>query len=123
MGEANDTARLVYQVERKYRRFSLSYPVRVKLHLENSDSELEAVTKNVSIGGLLLEAASSIPQHSFVSFVMTVEGGHIARPIKLLGDGEVVRVEGSGAGSRFAIAVKCAQPIAQMEEHLAASGT
>ena len=60
MGKLNDVPP---PDRRKYRRFSVSYPVHMKFHLEDSVSELQAVTKNVSIGGLLIETASPIPHY------------------------------------------------------------
>ena len=97
--------------QRKHRRFLVSYPVHVKFHLEDSASELQAVTKDVSIGGLLLETASLIPQHCPVDFIMTLHGGPVTRPIQVIGEGEVVRVEPHGPGAGFAIAIKCKREI------------
>ena len=93
--------------QRKHRRFSVSYPVHVKFHLEDSVSELQAVTKDVSIGGLLLETRSPIPQRCPVDFIMTLHGGTVTRPIRVTGEGEVVRIEPHGLGAGFAIAIKC----------------
>ena len=112
MGKLNDIVRLPDRPEqRKHRLFSVSYPVHVKFHLEDSASELQAVTKDVSIGGLLLETASLIPQHCPVDFIMTLHGGPVTRPIQVIGEGEVVRVEPHGPGAGFAIAIKCKREI------------
>ena len=108
----------IYALERKFRRFNLRYPVRVKFHSGNPVSELDTVTRNVSLGGMLLETATAIPQHSPVSFVMTLRGGRIVRPIELAGQGKVVRVENLGAGAGFAVAVECKNPITQIEPYL-----
>jgi len=118
MGKLIDVARSPHPHLRKYRRFSLCYPIRVKFHFGDSVSELQAVSKNVSIGGFLLETASPIPQHCPVSFIMTLHGGPVIRPIQVVGEGEVVRVEPHGPGARFAIAVKCKRPISQMQHAL-----
>jgi len=118
MGKLNDVARPPHPHERKYRRFSLCYPVHVKFHFGDSVCELQAVSKNVSIGGFLLETASPIPQRCPVSFIMTLHGGPVIRPIQVAGEGEVVRVEPHGPGARFAIAVKCKRPISQMQHAL-----
>ena len=115
MGKLNDTARPPNRPERKYRRFSVSYPVHVKFNFEDSICELQAVSKNVSIGGFLLETASPIPQHSAVSFVITLHGGPLVSPLQVAGEGEVVRVEPHGLGAGFAIAVKCKRPISQTQ--------
>jgi len=116
-GESVDNARTH---ERRYRRFNLEYPVHVKFPAGSSVSELDAVSRNVSIGGMLLEAASAIPQHSPVSFLMTLQGGPIVHPIELAGEGKVVRVESIGADTGFAVAVECDKPIAQIEGYLPA---
>ena len=108
MGKLNDLAWPPGRPEqRKYRRFSVSYPVNVKFHFEDSVSELQAVTKDVSVGGLLIETASPIPQHCPVDFIMTLHGGPVIRPVQVVGEGDVVRVEPHGPGAGFAIAIKC----------------
>jgi PilZ domain len=112
MGKINDSALPPDRPEqRKHRRFAVSYPVKVKWRLENSVSELQAVTKNVSVGGLLLETASPVPQDCPVDFIMTLHGGHVTRPIPVIGEGQVVRVEPHGPGAGFAVAIKCKREI------------
>jgi len=100
MGTLKDRARPPYAPERKYRRFDLRCPVRVKFPSGDAIAQVEAISKNVSIGGLLLECSSMIPPRRPVSFVMTVEGDQLPRPIQLRGDGEVVRIEPRKGGSR-----------------------
>ena len=109
--------------ERRYRRFSVRYPVNVKFDLGNSVSELRAISNNISLGGVLLEADSAIPPHSDVSFTMTVRGHHIIGPTQIVGEGEVVRVEPHSSGSGFAIAVACKRPIAELQGYLPASAS
>ena len=99
------------RAERRHRRFLANYPVQVKAHRDNAVSELQAVTKNVSVGGLLIETASPIPQHCPVDFTMTLQGGPLPHPIQVVGKGEVVRVEPHGARAGFAIAIKCKREI------------
>ena len=118
MGNGSDMMSAPDQHDRKYPRFKLRCPVHGKFYSGNVVSEFDAVSRNVSIGGLLLETASEIPPHSPVSFTMTVQGRGVIRPIRLAGEGEVVRVEPSGPGPWFAIAVACKHPIAHMENHL-----
>ena len=118
MGNGNDIRRPPYLPERKHRRFSLSYPVQVKFPLGSAVSTLQAVSNNISLSGVLLEAESSIPQHSDVSFTMTVRQHHIVGPIQLAGEGKVVRVESHRSGSGFAIAVKCSRPLSKLDEYL-----
>jgi len=112
---------------RRYRRFELESPVRIKFQLASMSTEIETVSKNVSIGGLLVRSAFPIPPQTPVTFVLSVCGKQAVRPIHLAGEGEIVRVEaeeGERAGISFALAVKCNAKITQLEEYLATvSGT
>jgi hypothetical protein len=108
--------------ERKHRRFSLRYPVRLKVLSTDSMVELDAVSRNISIGGLLLETSRMIPQHTPVSFIVTVRGAQVARPIQFVGQGEVVRVDAKATEQVFAIAVECNRPITRSGEPFAATG-
>jgi PilZ domain len=101
--------------ERKYRRFNLRYPVRVTLQSGECVSQIEAMSRNVSIGGLLLETHSLIPEHSQVSFVMTIAGPPVPHPVELVGEGSVVRVERTPETVR--VAVECKTPIAHIERY------
>jgi hypothetical protein len=84
-------------------------------------AETAAVTRNISLGGLLLEAPCSIPCGSPVEFIITVGGGLISRPAKLTGAGKVVRVQLDEAADKFGIVLAFSQPIARMEQVLAAA--
>lgn len=119
MGKPIDFSRPPHRPERKYRRFAIRYPVLVKFPFGNAISGLQAVSNNVSLGGVLLEADSPIPQHCDVSFIMTVREHDVVGPIQLVGEGEVVRVERL-SGTGFAIAVRCKAPISQLEDYLPA---
>jgi PilZ domain len=107
--------------ERRFRRFQLSYPVHVKFATGNATQEVDAVSRNVSLGGLFLESTSPIPRGSHVDFTITL-GGAIPRLIILGGTGEVVRVEQREDADGFGIAVACAQPIHQIESYLPTNG-
>ena len=98
--------------ERKFQRFNLRLPV----HVRFSSGEANAISNNISIGGLLLESNRLIPDHSGIEFTITV-GGEAPRSIILGGTGEVVRVERADP-STFRIAVACAQPLHQIERYL-----
>jgi len=111
MGEINDQVPAPGRPERKHRRFLASYPVQMKFHLENSASELQTVTKNVSVGGFLLVMASSVPQHCLVDFTMTLQGGPLVHPMRVAGEGEVVRIEPLQLDAGFEVAIKCKRPI------------
>ena len=119
MGELRDLSSVSgYFKQRKYRRFNLHYPVLVKFQHGHFASEIEATSKNVSIGGLLLQAASEIPQHTPVSFIMTIQGGPVVRPIRVSGEGKVVRVKRGCREQEFAIAVECRSPVTHIRQCL-----
>ena len=121
MEKNSDRKRLSYFQERKYPRFSVRYPVQVVFDAAGSASELQAISNNVSLGGILLEAAAPIPQHCDVTFTMSVPEHRIIGAVQLVGEGEVVRVESHQSGTGFAIAVKCRRPLSRFEDYLAAS--
>jgi hypothetical protein len=96
--------------ERKFRRFNFEYLVLVKFPSGDVTAEAGAVIRNISLGGLLLEAACSIPCGTPVEFIITVGDGTISRPIKLTGAGEVVRVEPKETADKFGILWHSASP-------------
>jgi hypothetical protein len=102
--------------KRKHRRFGLRYPVHLKVYSDGTLSGVDAVSRNVSVDGLLLEGPSTIPLHSPVILVMTLLGGQIVRPIELAGEGEVVRVELGKSATEVLIALKCTRPLVQIED-------
>jgi hypothetical protein len=110
-----------YRRERRYRRFDLELPVRLSFPFSGTVHELDTISRNVSIGGLLLRANDSLPPHTRVSLTMDVQGPRLRRPVRLLSEGEVVRVERLESGAGFAIAIECKRPITDMENHLPAS--
>jgi hypothetical protein len=115
MSQFDDVARSTPPQERKFRRFPLQYPVRLKAHSADFIAEFEATSRNISLCGLLVETASIIPPHTPVSFVVTAEGGDLGRPIRFVGEGKVVRVDVKPTEKRFAIAVECTQTIARID--------
>jgi PilZ domain len=107
--------------ERRHRRYRLQYPVHVSFDSGHLLSQLDTQSVNVSIGGMLLESDTAIPQDTSVTFLMTLQGGQITRPIQLAGEGRVVRVESIEAGQRFAIAVECKKPISEIDSYLSSA--
>lgn len=102
------------QERRAHRRFALHYPVSLRIGGESSSHELQSVSQDISIQGILLETDSPVPQRCQVSFRITVQEEYIVRPIELAGEGEVVRVEPHRWGRGFSIAVKCSKPIFEL---------
>ena len=100
--------------ERKYRRFDLSFAVQLTFYSGGIRSDIEAMSRNVSICGLLLETRSTVPQGSEVSFTMKIPTRSASSPIELAGKGNVIRVE-EGSGAAIRIAVECKNPITQIE--------
>ena len=110
--------------ERKFQRFNLSYPVRVKFRSGDSTAEIDVVSRNISIGGLLLESGRPISLGSPIEFMITLTGPPMSRSITLEGAGRVVRLEKETKNKKkrkFGIAVACAQPVAQIEDYLSAA--
>lgn len=103
---------------RKYRRFNLEFPVQIKVQSGSPATEIEAVSKNISVGGLVVRSAGMVPQDTPVSFILSVHGEQAVRPIHLFGEGEVVRVEREEAGAIFIMAIKCKAPVTQLEQLL-----
>lgn len=103
---------------RRYRRFELVFPVRIKIQSGPMGREIEAVSKNVSLGGLLVRSVVPIPPHTPVTFILSVHGEESVRPVHLIGKGEVVRLESGEPEASFALALKCTSPVTQLEEFL-----
>jgi hypothetical protein len=103
---------------RNYRRFTLEFPVRLKFETESKVSEIEAVSKNLSVGGLLVRSALPVPHDTYVTFVLSVHGSQSVRQIHLAGEGQVVRLESSESDGTFMMAVRCNEPVTQLEEYL-----
>jgi hypothetical protein len=120
MNRQDNTVLCMARQKRKYRRFNLRYPVRVKFSGELV-SEVDAVSRNVSAGGLFLETPLPIPEFSSVNFLLILHGRQLGLPIELAGEGEVVRVELCGPDVGFGIAVKCTRPMNQLESFLSPS--
>jgi PilZ domain len=107
------------QQERKYRRYRLGYPVRLRCQAGGSTAEIDGISTNVSIGGLLVKSASMIPAHTPVTFVIIIPGEQGVQSIYLAGEGRVVRVDSSSAAT-FGLAVECRRGITQLEDYLPA---
>jgi hypothetical protein len=119
MPEPTVVARSTIPRERKYRRFKLEYPLRLLFRVGEQIAEIDAVSRDVSIGGLLLECPIWIPQGSEVNFVISLRA-RTFRSVELMGEGRVVRIQKVRAGIAFMIAIECKNPITQMENHLPA---
>ena len=106
---------------RRYRRFQLAFPVRITVLSEPAGTDIETVSTNVSVGGLLVRSTVPLIPNTPVAFVLTVHGEQGLRPIHLVGEGEVVRVDPQymdGAEASFALAVRCNTPVMQLEKYL-----
>jgi hypothetical protein len=111
-----------HRKERRHRRFDLQLPVSLNFSSGGAVRELAGISRNVSIGGLLLKVSDPVPVRTRVSLKMAVDDPRLRRPIQLLGKGAVVRVERLESGAGFAIAIQCKRPITEIEDHLPATG-
>ena len=103
---------------RSYRRFRLEFPVRLKFRNGESTKEIDTVSKDLSVGGLLVRSTLLIPEHTAVSIVLSVHGRESLRPVHLVGEGQIVRVEATATGEPFALAIQCNAPVTELEEYL-----
>jgi PilZ domain len=117
MPEPTGVARSPSRQERRYRRFKLRYPVHLLFRSGELVSEVDAVSRDVSIGGLLVESPVPIPMRTAVNFIISLRA-RTSRPVDLTGEGKVVRVEPSGPQAEFAVALECKKPITQIEPYL-----
>jgi hypothetical protein len=110
-----------FQKERRHPRFDLHFPVCLSFPSGGAVRELEAVSENVSVGGILLKAGDQVPPRTRVSLTIEVRGPWLRHSVRLVGKGKVVRVVALGQGAGFAIAVQCQRPITEMEGHFPAA--
>src|SRR5258708_40139136 len=99
------------QRQRRHRRFNLQFPVSLSFSSHEGVRELDAVSANISIGGVLLEANDAVPPHTQVSLVMEVKGPWSHRPVRLVVKDERRRVVALAANEEFHIASVCQHPI------------
>jgi len=116
MHELTGVARSASRQERRYRRFKLRDPVHLVFRSGELVCEVDAVSRNVSIGGLLLECPVPIPQDSAVNFIISLRAQTL-RPLDLVGEGKVVRMTRSTTGAEFAVALECKQPMTPIEAY------
>jgi hypothetical protein len=108
--------------QRRHRRFDLEFPVALSFPSGGAVRELAGVSRNISIGGLLLRVNDPVPVRTRVSLTMAVQDPRLRHPIRLLGKGKVVRVEQMESGTGFVVAIECKRPITEVENHLPATG-
>jgi hypothetical protein len=118
MEDSNIPDRLTDWKARSHRRYDLEFPVLMKIQNGAWATESEGVTKNLSVGGLLVRSVVLLPQHASVRFTLIMHGKNAVRPVHILGAGEVVRVTTSDADGAVLIAVRCNTPLVQLEEHI-----
>lgn len=88
--------------------------MQLKFHANNLLVEAEAVTRNISMGGSLLDTATLIPEQTRVSFVLTLRGWPLIRPILVKGQARVVRIEPAKDASGFVMALQFVGPIIEI---------
>ncbi|MFY9911083.1 MAG: PilZ domain-containing protein [Candidatus Sulfotelmatobacter sp.] len=112
---------MLYPIERRYRRFDLQLPVRLSFPVGGALRKLETISKNVSVGGMLLKASDSIPVHAHVKLTMDVRAFGARRSVRLTSEGEVIRVEPEGTSGGFTVAIECKRPIKEIERRFSAA--
>jgi hypothetical protein len=107
-----------FERQRKHVRYQLEFPVELRCFVEGAVTELEATSRNISLGGLLVEAREVVPSNCDVEFEMTVRTEPVRPGIRLRGIGHVVRVEPSDSGSGFLLALQCEGPMKRVLQDL-----
>lgn len=109
-----------YSQARRYRRFHLQFPVCLSFPAGEVARKVDGVSKNVSLGGLLVKTEDVLPISTAVNLTLNVVGRNSRRPILLHAEGEVVRVLELAPGAGFEIAVKCTRPISELRSQVRA---
>jgi len=122
MSNIGNPGQLAEADRRKHRRYDLRYPVHVTYCTGKTVGHLNAVSKNASIDGMLLEVGSIIPVSSSVSFVITLKSAQLSRSIEIAGEGTVVRVGREPSEAGYEIAIACTRPLAQVEAQFPLAG-
>jgi hypothetical protein len=104
-----------YASNRRYRRFDLHFPVTLTFDTGGVARKVDAVSKNVSIGGLLVKASHPVPPCTRVKLMMRARSPLSGRSVRLEGEGKVVRLEPIGRKDGFTIAVACTHLISETE--------
>ena len=103
---------------RRYHRFDLEFPVRLRFLMGVVNVQSDSVSKNLSVGGLLIRSTIAIPTNTELTFTLSAYGKGAVRPVYLVGEGVVVRVFRDESGKSFLVSVECKIPVAQLEEYL-----
>jgi len=111
-----------HRKHRRHRRFDLQFPVSLSFPTRGAVRELAGISRNISIGGVLLKVNDPVPVRTRVNLTMAVQDPRLRHPVQLLGKGKVVRLERLEAGAGFAIAIECKRPLTEVENHLSATG-
>jgi PilZ domain len=90
-------------------RFPIHFPVYVQFGGNDIVRKIEALTENVSTGGILLQSLEPIPRNSEVEFVISIRNTLMS--LRLKSTGRVVRREEHSSGIGFWIAIQCDRPI------------
>jgi len=84
-----------------------------------SVSSFDTVSRNVSLGGMLLDSKTPVPKDSSVFLTMTLGGQPMNRTLQITAEGRVVRLAEDESG--FAIAVEFTRPLSRIEHLLTTS--
>ena len=98
---------------RRHSRFLLTSSITLVLKQGTCSQPVDAVTENISLGGILVRVPCPLPEHAKVGFVVDVRGTFQQKGIRLKGTGRVVRLEPGRAPGEFLAAIKCSRPMYQ----------
>jgi hypothetical protein len=92
----------------------------VQFPVGDATSTLSTISRNISLGGVLVETEAPIPEDCRVVLTMSLKGEPIVHPLRVTAEGKVVRVVSENPG--FAIGIEFNKPISRIEGLLSGSG-
>jgi hypothetical protein len=107
-----------FQRQRKHVRYELEFPVAIRCLVEGEVRELVTKSRNISLGGLLVEADEVVPWNCDVEFEMVVHTDPVRPGLRLRGAGHIVRIEPSAEGNNFLLALQCEGPMRRVLDEI-----
>jgi len=101
---------VVWAKTRKYPRFTLQCPALIDFDGGGVMRKIQAETRNISLGGVLLTCDAQIPAGSKVGVELQLSPAKSPKPINLIAKGQVVRIEKRSPLGTFMVAIACEQP-------------
>jgi PilZ domain len=96
---------------RRSRRFPLKQPAIIRYEKQGIQAEINGLTENASLTGVLLVTDAPIPDTAWVQVTIVLQRPDFPAAIRLEASGQVTRVE--DMHDKFSAAINYDQPLAQ----------